>query len=296
MKKYIVSLLTLISANVSAFDLTFGGDAAVMGGYRLDRISTDVRGFDPPGTLVLQDNLKGNNINIWEVGVRGRAELCECFIKGYADFGWVTSGTYKEYGAFPILVSDVSRGHINGGHTYDYSIGLGYHFYCFDWFKISPLVGYSYDFEKIKMGKMNTNGFPDPVLNNLSYNMRWQGPWLGLESDFWISCLNMRLGYEYHWSDWKANWNLSGPDVPDVAFSDKRKSNDAYGNVIYVDGRYAIYKGWDIGLGFKYQYWKAKGGKLKPRSGSFDIGDEVDKVPRATWASYQFQLSVGYSF
>lgn len=300
MKKYLVTLFTIVCATVSGqqFDCICG-DIALTTGYRNDRITTDVNAFDPPETLILQDNLKGKNINIFEIGFKGRVCLCEYFLKGFANFGWVGSGHYEEDVSAPGKVTSESKGHIHKGRTRDYSIGLGYMF-TWNCINISPLIGYSYDYQRIKMGKITVDGFPDAQLSNLKYDMRWQGPWIGLESEFDLCCIDFTVGYEYHWSDWRANWTLAGPDIFGVAFSDKRKSHHAYGNVVYIDGTYCFCNCWEVGLGLKYQYWKATKGKLQPRNGTLAeaVGSstEVDKVPKATWSSFQIQLSLGYNF
>jgi hypothetical protein len=184
--------------------------------------------------------------------------------------------------------------------TRDYSIGLGYSLSCWDYFSISPAVGYSYDYQKFKLHHATFNGAPDPVLEGLKYENRWQGPWVGCEAQFAMQCMDFSLGYEYHWSHWHANWELKGADVAAGAFSDKRKSHQANGNVVYLDSAYSFCDCWDVGVGLKYQFWRATHGRELPRGGSFaEIGlspTEKDKVPKATWYSYQVQLSVGHNF
>lgn len=278
------------------------GDINVSAGYRNDRIETTIKAFDPPGTLINVDKLKGKDINIFEVGINGRVTYCDqAFIRGYANFGWVCDGRYTETSGFPLIFSSVTKGKIHSGHTRDYSIGVGYLFSCWNCFKIGPAVGYSYDFQKIKLGNnVTTNGEPSPTLNHLSYDMKWQGPWLGAEAQFCVQCVQVNVGYEYHWSDWRANWTLAGPDVIDIAFSDKRRSNNAHGNVVFLEGNYVFCSCWTVGLGFKYQQWTVRRGCEKPRAGSFAaIGlspTEHDKVTHVCWRSAQVHVSLGYLF
>jgi hypothetical protein len=298
MKKYVLAIFILASTYISAGEFGDEGYITVTNGYRLDRITTNLKAFDNPHVLAVSKRLKCSNINIYEVGVSGRAEVCQWLVKGYADYGWVFGGRYKDKTIFPD--SDVSVGHINNGHTQNYSVGLGYMFYCIDWFNIGPIAGYSYDDEKIQMSKISTNKINNPTLNGLSYKTNWRGPWLGFETNSWINHVNLIMGYEYHWSQWKGDWQLRGPDVPGVAFSDKRKSNRAHGNVVYIESKYLMCDCWEIGFGFKYQYFKANSGRVSPSAGSFsDVGlenIEVAKITKETWTSYQFQLSLGYYF
>lgn len=303
MKKFLVVLLgaVCVMPGFAQEWMEWDGDLALTAGYRNDHITTKLHAYDPPGTLIAQDRLKATSIDVYEIGLKGEITFCDdWFIKGFADFGWVDGGRYREDTAFPIIVSQTSTAHVNNGNTRDYSIGLGYLFSCNDCIKIGPVAGYSYDYQKIKLSTVDTNGVADPTLSHLSYNMRWQGPWLGFETEYCLCDILLNLGYEYHWSDWRANWTLDGPDVPGVAFSDKRKASRANGNVVYLDGTYTFCDCWNLGLGLKYQYWEAWDGRLVPRSGSFtSVGgsaSEVDKIPKATWSSIQVQLSAGYTF
>lgn len=314
MKKFLTLLLGMACVHAQGIAFDWNADLALTLGYRNDEIKTTIHAYDPPGTLILQDRLKVKNIDIYEIGLKANLAFCdpwrnEWFIKGFADFGRPNKGHYREDVAFPIIVSTITKGHVNKGYSQDDSIGIGY-FYSFgdcclndsflNGFKVGPVVGYSYDFLKVRMGKMRTNGVVDPILNHLSYDMRWQGPWLGCELEYAIDCFRMNLGYEFHWSNWRANWTLKGPDDPHNAFSDKRKSSHAYGNLVFLDGAYTFCNCWELGLGLKYQQWKAGKGRERPRAGSFaDVGlsdTEVDKVPKATWRSFQVQLAIGYHF
>lgn len=303
MKKILTLLLAIgIPALAHTWNCdAWHGDLSVTTGYRNDRLSTTIKAFDPPGTLIEIDKLKGTGINIYQVGVKGKVTYCnQVFARAYADFGWVCDGKYHEKVAAPIIFSSFTHAKIHKGHIRDYSVGVGYLFSCFDCFKIGPVVGYSYDFQKIKMGKATTNGLPEPTLDHLSYDMRWQGPWLGAEAEFCVQCLQVNVGYEYHWSDWHANWTLAGPDLVNVAFSDKRRSHDAHGNVVFLEGNYLFCECWTVGLGFKYQQWTARRGREVPRAGSFAAvgisNTEKDKVTHVSWRSAQVQVNLGYLF
>lgn len=271
-----------------------------IGGYRYDKLKTSVNVYDPPENLILTDNLKINDINIYEVGVGGRILVCrEWLVRLYGTFGQVQNGQYTEVVSVPGAQSN-TKSHVRKGNTNDFSVGGGYLFPCGCGFGVGPVAGWSYDYERVKMGRAKTDGLPEPVLDDLTYKMRWQGPWLGVEGQY--NCYNARvsLGYEYHWSHWHASWTLHGPDVPGVAFSDRRKSNDAFGNVIFLDGAYGFCDSWEIGLGFKAQYWKANGGRVLPRAKNIaEAGvspTEVDRVRSAIWHSYEVVVTVGYQF
>lgn len=316
MRKNFIIIAMLASACISmpcqAFDWLcgneWGGDVDLTAGYRYDRILTHLHAYSPPGTLALKDNLTGKSINICEVGAKGRVFFCDNFLngdalfaKGFATFGRVVSGRYKETIPFPTTVNSTSKGNIHRGNTQDFSLGIGYFFPIDEYLKVGPTGGYSYNFQKIKMRSIKTNGTHDAALSGLSYQMCWEGPWAGCEAEFWLNCITrLNLGYEYHWCTWHADWTLAGPDVTGGAFSDKRNSHRASGNVFYIDAICIQFCPWDIGFGIKYQTWDASKGHAKPRAGSFAaVGaspNEVDKISKATWQSLQGQLTVSYSF
>lgn len=302
MKKFLIMLCGII---LPALTHAWGpelcnADIAITTGYRSDSISTTIRAFDPPEDLIVIDDLKGSGIDIFEVGIKGRVLLLESlFARGHANYGWVLNGRFTDLSSLPDVFSATTKAPIDSGHTKDYSIGAGFQFSFLGCFKIGPVAGYSYNFQKIKLGKAKTEGERNPVLDRLTYDMCWEGPWLGAEAQFCLKFLQLIVGYEYHLSNWHANFTLDGPDVFGGSYSDKRKSNHAHGNVVFLEGNCA-WGCWTIGVGVKYQEWTAENGREVPRAGSFSavgLNDtEVDKVPHATWRSTQIYASVGYLF
>lgn len=300
MKKILFVLLG-VALNTQAFALDWDGDLALTTSYRNDRLTTTANLYDPADNIIGQDKIKINGIDVYTVGLKGDVTFCDnIFITGFANWGWVGGGTYHERSAEPIVFDTNVKGHTNNGDTRDYSIGIGYLFSSGDCFRIGPVVGYAYDYQKVRLSSVDTNGIDDPILADLSYNMRWQGPWIGFATEYRTCDALFNVGYEFHWVDWRANWTLDGADVPGVAFSDKRKSDCAYGSVLYADSSYALCDCWSVGLGLKFQYWKAWHGELNPRAGSFvavgGTATEEGKVPKATWCSIEIQLNAGYTF
>lgn len=296
--------LTLIIGIISLFGeasarnwRNIDGHAAITGGYRNDKITTNVDISDLDNNLIFEDNIEGNSIDIYLIGLKGHLLLCDKWlIKGFANTGEVYGGKYTEFTGLTDEDSVTSTGKISKGHTYDTSVGLGYLFSCRDCFQIGPIAGYAYSYETIKMPKIKTDGIADSTLSGLHYDMRWQGPWLGFDAIYSFRCFNIDIGYEYHWSHWNAEWTLKGAKVQEDAFSDRRKSDNAHGNVVFIDGTYNYCKCWTVGLGFKYLNYSASDGSLVPQSKNLVSLDEIDTVPKATWRSYQVQASIGYNF
>lgn len=283
----------------------FDASLDIIGGYRNDELTTLIHAFNPPETFILSDDLQAKNIRVFEVGLKGRTLIYDCLaMYGYALFGQVYSGHYTDTQRNPQgnpngLVA-ASHADIHGGETRDFSIGIGYLYPVFYCIHAGPTAGWSYNELRIKMNHAHTNNEPNPILDDLQYENRWQGPWIGLEGNFDLVLIQVNLGYEYHFGNWNADWDLSGPDIFGGSFSDKRHSNQVSGNVVYLEANYHLITCCELGLALKYQYWKAKDGKEEPKAGSFaSIGypaTEVDHVPHATWKSFEIILSTGFCF
>jgi len=302
--KIIFCLIIFISA-VSVGNQSYAGnwfwdtDHALTAGYRRDTITTDIKALDSSGETITTDDLEGNSIDIVDFGAQGSVTLCNTLlIKGLAEFGWIKDGTYKDVNASTTI--QTSKGKICERVTRDYSLAAGYCFTCIPFIRVAPLLGYAYNFQEIEMKYVATNGVFNSNLSDLRYHMSWEGPWIGFDTKFQALCFRLNFGYEYHWSQWRAKWLLEGDDVDGVVFSDKRKANDAYGHVAFIEGSYSPFRCWSLGLGFKYQYWEAPNGSVKPTGGSFSsVGfSSIDKgkVRKATWESYQAKLMIGCSF
>lgn len=265
------------------------------GGYRLDEITCLANAFDPPGTFIGSDDLKAKNLDVWEWGLKSRVRLGNIYAKVWGTFGVIPFGSYTETG-----LESTSKAKVRHGKVEDASFGLGYLFGVTDWLCLAPIGGWAYDYQRIKIKHTKTDGVDDSTLDGVSYTSRWQGPWVGFEAATEICCLALNLGYEYHWAHWHAVWKLHGDDIPGGAFSDKRQSKHASGNVVYLNTYWNAFDALDAGILLKYQYWKATNGSLVPRNGTFaDVGfgaDEVDKISHAIWQSFEIQFSLGYTF
>lgn len=278
----------------------WGATIDATGGYRYDKLTCLIDAFDPPGTFLSSDDLKAKNLSVWEWGLRSRVRLGRLHVKTWGTFGVIPYGSYSERGTDAADVSSTIRADVRHGKVEDFSVGAGYLFEATEWFCLAPVAGWSYNYQRIKLRHAETDGISDLTINGVSYKNRWQGPWLGFEAATELGCLAVNLGYEYHWAHWHAAWKLAGDDVRGGPFSDRRKANNASGNVVFLNTFWNAWDDLDAGLLLKYQYWRATGGHMTPLAGSFaDIGlgaDEKDKVKHATWQSFEIQLSLGYTF
>lgn len=296
-KRFLISIwmFLLMTHQLYAFDI----HVDALAGYRHDELTTLIEAYDPSDVFLLSDDLKAKNLNIYEIGLKGRLSLCGFMVKGFGTIGKVYNGKYTERVEDSDNIETVTRSDIYSGHTCDASIGAGYLFSLFNIYA-GPVGGWSYHSQKIKMRDAETDSISDSALDGLTYKMRWEGPWIGLEGGCRLFCIEFSAGYEYHWPHWHADWLLDGPDVSGGPYSDRRKAHDGYGQVAFIDAAYVFYNYFTLGAELKYQYWKAKNGHEKPKNGSFsDVGlndTEVDRIPRATWKSWEIQLTLGYHF
>lgn len=295
------STLLLLFSSVAANDKCYEAFADISLITRVDEDSCTIKSYDPPGTLISTDSLKCDSVWITEIGFYGRLIYQDAWlVKAFGNFGSVNSGDYKETVTTPLGGKSVIKADINNGSTRDMSIAVGYLHTFNKNFTIGPLVGWSYDYQRLKLKHAKTDGVKDPTLNGLNYTNRWRSPWIGFETIFPIFCISTNIGYEYHFANWHADWTLKGPDSVGGAFSDRRHAKNGYGQLVYIDTCYEIFDSWHVGIELRYQYWKATDGREVPRAGSFaaiGLNDtEVDKIPKATWQSFQLFFNLGCFF
>jgi len=300
---FLLAVIGILPANMSAFqqEFCFG----VVGEYRRDSLSQNIKIFDPPQTPVHKNHLKVEDISIWQVGLTGTYVLCDDWlVKGALNFGTVSGAKYTEkLTTIKCNCHDFTEAANNGGQTRDYLIGIGYVPCCRDClgdlFRIGPILGWSYHYQKVKMKHGEINEIRIDVLDDFLYEMHWEGPWLGLDAELRFCDFTINMCYEYHWARWRSNWLLDGPDVPGIAFSDHRESNNAYGQVFILETSLELCSCVEMGIGLKYQKWKATEGRERPVEERTEAGispTEIDKVRNATWKSWGFFLDFGCFF
>jgi hypothetical protein len=317
-------------------------NVSLCNGWRQDRITADVDVFDPPGHPRLTDKLKADKLDTYQVGAKARFGNCDYRVRAEAFWGWGTSGHYvdktKHNEILPgyCFPPSTTTANIHNTSTQDFTIGAGYLFTLGQFLEITPLAGLSYHSQRMKIHKAQKDGKCFDELDGVRYRNQWQGPWLGADAALYFCDFVVQGGYEYHWADWNGRWKLHTPNIPGVAFTDKRKSHDVRGQVAYIDIRWSFCPCWEAGIGVKAGTWTAKKGKLRPasirvcddnssyygsepesrycdRSGSGssssecskisqsfgDVGfpkTEVDKVKSAKWDSIRVTFDIGCMF
>ncbi len=306
------ALFCMSTANLAA---DFGAltELELTGGWRRD----DLRSFIVASGGAT-DTVRGNNLNIWQIGIKGRIEprfdFGGCwsdgiFARGYAYWGEVGNGDYSHrinYAQADLelpVTSNIRRDVANAdsGRTKDYKIGVGYLFDFTDFFKVGPTVGYSYDKLSYRasnvVGVSSTNfiGSVNPLSQTCiteideftcleegaKFSNHWEGPWVGVDAKFQFCELEIDAGYEYHWSDWRGAFSLASLDLTDCYhYSDKRKSYKSHGHEAYIDAHYAVNCNWIVGFGLEYKFYRQpKSTRFKPSRNSLEfLGCSTDEV------------------
>lgn len=281
-------------------------DFTISGGVRQDKIHTHVTANPATPVAVGQandvstDDLNYRNLRIWEVGLQGRLAMpedCDCenwwlnnfFLKGYAYWGWVTDGDFDE----TITISPIGfptttffdKGDADDGHTYDYSVGLGWLYPVSCEFGIGPVAGYAWDRQIIR-----TNH------NRVHLTNKWTSPWLGFEMAYELCDCDMYFdaGYEYHWTRWHSQFINHNRSLNDT----RRSNRHGSGHVAFFDAAWNYCECIDIIFGFRYTYFRTKGHE----SGRFPDGSLGGTAPVSgsvnsnNWRSYAVTIDLAYQF
>lgn len=294
------------------------------GGWRQDHLRSQITSNINDS----KDIVKGSHLNIWQLGIDGYVapQFFECdsflnnfILQGSAYWGWVNNGIYQHKYSVPSeIFSTLNRGDISRGHTWDYTIGLGYLFPVGDCFRIGPTFGYafnklSYRAENV-IGIVNTEA-PANLINQtlvsatdpfsyfdegLLFSSRWKGPWAGFDAQFDFCEVVLMFSYEYHWGEWLGKFTAQPADILDnIHYSDVRKSNHAHGHVGYVGANYIFSECFNLGLGVKYENFRASGKAVPRASGGFPAvgGPEGERNKfKTTWNTVQLFVDLGVLF
>lgn len=296
--KYFFGLFFFLFSFSSLYAQKSRGNLELFAGYRWDEISTHIKVFNPPPVLINTGSLKAEQIFIQQLGLKRDYLSSYCwYIKGEIAYGKIFHGKYKETaGTAQDLPLSFLTADIHGSHTFDASLGIGYLFpFCND-LHIGPVIGLSYDLQKIQMSNAFSEGAVTAALDGFQYETNWKSPWLGIEAIYY-PCSQIRFegGYSYHWGNWQADWRLSGPDTLNT-FSNSRSSNHAWGNRGYVAGYWYFAKCWNIGLSASFQHWRASRGLEKPINVVALPVTQIDRVNRSLWTSASVNLNLGVDF
>lgn len=304
LKFFLLFLSAALLSTVQLYSQLVGSDVRVTNGYRVDKFSSSVAKFNDLGDVLEQNNFAIKDMNIYQIGAKANFYAMGAAIRAEFNYGWIHNGWYREsaegFNTCPIA----SRGNVRKGKVRDISIGGTYFFIDTPDFYSGHLYlgasgGYSRSQQNVSLGNVITNDRPDDVLSGLGYNNRWQGPWAGVDAVFDIATVKVRAAYEYHWANWRGRWTLLGEDVRE-AFSDKRSSHHAHGNVAFVEAFCNLGEFLVLGVGLKWQRWSQRKGTQEPvneeMADFFAQSNQKYKVRHACWDSVAGTIDIGYRF
>lgn len=278
---------------------TFGFDSIltfdVGGGYRMDKIEWESLPVYAPNYVV---NEKWKNLGMGIVETNAQFLACEHYLfKFDFDWGWFNSNKKQEITTFNIPANRFTqkleaptRGHV---YNIDGAVGYQFNFFCYR-FALTPLVGYSYHFQKLKNRKYE-NEF-DPVENELtfknSYIYRWRGPTVGVSLAWQIEC-NWQLffNYTFHWLRYRGKIN---EDFVSSTHPAKQKSNNGHGNEFTVGTSYEFCPDWILILKVDYKNFKGRRGQFEEFI--FDSGPVTSPLRKLQWESLNATMDVAYVF
>lgn len=242
---------------------TFDSEYEITLGYRLDELTASSRLFCNNTSLGSNRDIRVNNINIIELGLKARWVLYDHWLLKASAAGGVTNhGKYKQSEFDGLSCSGPVDLHVCKGNSRDASAALGYVFRPYCDFEIIPLIGLSYDYLRVSMEDSKTDlSSSFDRFEGLTYKSKWIGPWVGLDGRYTYKCFNFAAGYEYHWSRWKGNMDTPKYCNHRELLNDCFKTNDACGNIGYVSAGWNVNSCIYAGLELKFQYWKAHTGR-----------------------------------
>lgn len=215
-----------VKSTEPSFDFSLGV------GYRSDNLN-----WNEAGSLVnIRSELKWENLKISQLTAAARLNFYSGWsLRGALDYGSINSGSNQDsdYNGNDRTLEFSRSNNKGGGRVRDGSISLGRTLRPLAEiedisFTLTPLVGLSLHDQYLTM----TDGFqtiPDQGTYaglESSYDARWQGPWVGIETQLesggeWLLTA---IG-EYHKADYsaQANWNLRPEFSHPVSFAHSAK-------------------------------------------------------------------------
>lgn len=199
------------------------------------------------------------------------------------------------------------------GDVREMSIAAGYRFGLWkNRIALTPLLGYSYHEQNLVM----TDGYqsvsePDAALRlnppevgsfdglNSTYEARWRGPWLGLDTGYTLAlrrpavAMTFGLGLEYHWADYSASadWNLRSDLAHPESFEHEAAGT---GFVVAARWRCQFPRRFGLSLCLSYQDWSTGAGTDRVYLSSGEM-DET-RLNEVNWTSQGVSFGVDYTF
>ena len=330
MRKWITLLMTLLVGCGSYANANMG-QVSFEAGYRRDTI--DWRTRFPSDDPVFQSTTKFKDLDIFQIGVQGRATLgCNFYARASAYWGWIVDGDFRHSGKVNLQpcsgasgfddnnlkfgFSDSFQSTIDEQYVFGVNGAIGYpFFFCDCTLVLAPVIGYSIDEQNVQINNRDLNlgeGFgssygsgeinADGCCND-SFISRWYGPFVGVDFDWrpYNSCFNLWAQLEYHWGSFRGKTShlSSNYSILDLD-NHNRHSNEAAAWVFAAGFEYDLCNNWTMGLSVKFQDWSADRHHKTCLDSEleYDFGSLCDHRYRQnnSWRSYAVNLTFGRDF
>jgi len=293
----------------------FETDLVFSAGYRQDDLDWNIGGYLLPDYYVnVLSELTWDDLKSYQVKFQGSLIFPNIIaLRGIADYGWIFDGDNQDSDyAGDDRTWEFSRSNNNSddNNVWDVSLAIGYPFRAGRKVigTITPLVGYSYHEQNLKMTDgVQTIATPGitPALgpfNGLdsSYETEWYGPWLGIDMNFkadeiktFAHRFETFFSYEYHWADYEAeaDWNLRDDFQHPKSFT-----HDADGNgwIIRTGFNFVLQRNIALNFSYDYQDWSTDSGTDKTFYA--DGTNSKTRLNEVNWTSYSLGLGVSVRF
>jgi len=330
LKKYfftIILLLFIIACPIFFVPATYAdqikGSSLDLGvSYRVDQLDWSIAGNTSGGNPNIQSELTWKDLKIAELDldwslevVRSKSARFNRVVKTHIGFGRSLSGSRQDSDYLgDNRTQEWSRSSADSKvQTLDLSAAVGWKFALEnDKFSLTPLLGYSYHRQDLH----DTNGYqvisdkglvaalfgPSAVATALgpitgldsTYAARWNGPWVGLDSNCSITeKLQLSGGIEYHLATYvgKADWNLRDEFVHPLSFEHKARGD---GILLKLAAGYSFSDHWSLLLSGNYQIWQTEHGSDRTYFAAGGTG--ITRLNAVNWESYAVKTGISYRF
>ncbi|WP_020407485.1 omptin family outer membrane protease [Hahella ganghwensis] len=196
-----------------------------------------------------------------------------------------------------------SRAELYGHNLKKFSLAVGYRFSVTEWMTLSPMLGYTYSSQsmRVRNGVQIISEAPSTVAPgsfsglDSAYDASWSGGWLGGEVVFnFAEHHELVVRLEYHEADYEAeaNWNLRSDLAHPVSF--RHNIEDQKGYLAGVNYRYPLYKQFSIIVAVEYEKFKGKDG-IDTIFGS-DGSTSATRLNEVNWELTRFSVGANYRF
>lgn len=305
-----LSALVYDSYDRDRFGWNVTEDISFSAGYRMDNLHWSIAGNSRHPNILSE--LVWQDLCIWEFKTEARWLMCrQLYIKASADYGQIFHGrnTDTDYdGDDKTLPYSKSMAISNQGEVFDFSGGIGWMFHMNkDQWVFGPVVGYTYNVQHLRDHKGHqvlsednslyggeTYGVPVGSIHGLhsNYRARWQGPWLGIDTNYTI-CDDWEVygtaQYHWIWFHGSGHWNLRTDFIRD--FQQHAKGGHGYSGTI--GSRYNFWKWWWVSATGSYTWLNSGSGVDKT---FFSAGTARSHFNGCTWHSWSVYFDLGRNF